>query len=109
MHKEALEHPGRSDVGVYMCRNLLRSAVRGETPPDSTRSSARSSGDTLPVYSADSVLSVPRAKNGEDDELLRELANQVVEIMKECDDVPSAERKSHAKKRLDDLDGGLVA
>jgi len=105
----ALEHPGRSDVGVYMCRNLLRSAVRGETPLDSTRSSARSSGDTLPVYSADSVLSIPRARNGEDDELLRELANQVVEIMKECDDVPSAERKSHAKKRLDDLDDGLVA
>ncbi|MFT4563223.1 MAG: phenylpropionate dioxygenase-like ring-hydroxylating dioxygenase large terminal subunit [Gammaproteobacteria bacterium] len=102
-----LEHPARSDVGVYMCRNLLRAAIRGETPPDSTRQKARGSRDTLPMYSADSVLNVARAKDGDDDDLLRDLSNQVVEIMRECDSVVSSERKQYATRRLNDLDGGM--
>ncbi|MDA0822245.1 MAG: hypothetical protein O3C28_07455 [Proteobacteria bacterium] len=104
----ALEHPGRSDIGVYMCRNLLRAAIRGETPPDSTRVKARAAGDTLPMYSADSVLNIPRATDRDDDDLLRDLSNEVVAIMKECDSVASADRKQYASRRLDDLDGGMV-
>ena len=103
-----LEHPGRSDVGVYMCRNLLRAAVRGETPADSTRAASIKAGDTLPAYSADSVLNVPRDEV-DDNGLLQELCQQVVDIMKECDSVPSAERKAHAHKRLNDIDGGAGA
>jgi phenylpropionate dioxygenase-like ring-hydroxylating dioxygenase large terminal subunit len=101
-----LEHPGRSDVGVYMCRNLLRQAVRGETPPDSTRAAARAAGDTLPAYSNDSVLNLPRVEGADDDELLLQTGQKVIALMKECDALPSAERKAHARRRLDDIDGG---
>lgn len=33
----ALENPGTTDVGVYLCRRLLRDLVRGKTPADPTR------------------------------------------------------------------------
>ena len=101
-----LEHPGRSDIGVYMCRNLLRAAIHGETPEDKTRASSLARGDTLPIYSADSVLNVALGNDGEDEELLREVADKVVAIMRECDDLPSGKRKEHARNRLNDIDGG---
>ena len=102
----SLEHPGRSDIGVYMCRNLLRALIRGETAEDKTRASSVARGDTLPIYSADSVLKIASSENGNDDELLRAVADKVVAIMKECDDLPSKDRKNHAKKRLNEIDGG---
>ncbi len=101
-----LEHPGRSDVGVYMCRNLLRKVIRGETPVDTSRDAALERGDTLPFYSADSVLTLPKVDGADDDALLKDTCDKVVGIMKECDALPSAERKAHARKRLDDIDGG---
>ena len=102
-----LETPARSDVGVYMCRNLLRQAVRGNAPHDSTRDAARRRGEPLPVYTSDSVLNIPRRVDGDDDELLAEVAAKVFAIMKECDQVPSAERKAHARRKLDEIDGGV--
>ncbi len=103
------EHPGRSDVGVYMCRSLLRDAVRGKTAPDPTRLLSEALGDeTLPRYASDTVLHVPRlADNDADRELIQETANKVLAVMRECEDLPSAERKSHRLKRLDEIDGGL--
>jgi hypothetical protein len=102
-----METPGRSDVGVYMCRNLLRQAVRGQTARDTSRDAARTRGEPLPVYTSDSVLSIPLRDDVDDNELLMQTGAKVLAIMKECDAVPSAERKAHARKRLDELDGGL--
>ena len=102
----SLEHPGRSDVGVYMCRNLLRQAVRGATPRDATRDVARAHGERLPVYTSDSVLNIPRDEAVDDTEVLMKTGTQVLAIMKECDGVTSGERKAHARKRLDELDSG---
>ena len=98
-----LEHPGKSDVGVYTCRQLLRDAVRGKA----SSNGHAPAGESLPVYTSDSVLRLPRREGPEDRELLVQTARRVVEIMRECDELPSAERNEHALKRLDELDGGL--
>jgi len=97
-----LEHPGKSDVGVYLCRQLLRDAVRGKTPPN-----PRLADDSVPVYTSDTVLRIDRRDEPEDRELLRQTARRVVDIMRECDEVPSGERQVHALRRLDEIDGGL--
>ena len=106
-----LEHPGKSDLGVYMCRSLLRDAVRGKTPPDPTVAWAEAGGpDTLPRYTSDSVLRMRRHPNPEKDrELIRTAAHQVFAIMKECDPLPLAERKPHVLRRLDEIELGLNA
>ncbi len=102
-----METPGRSDVGVYMCRNLLRQAVRGQTSRDSSRDAARARREPLPVYTSDSVLCIPRRDDVDDNEVLMKTGAQLLAIMKECDAVSSAERKAHARLRLDEIDGGL--
>ena len=101
-----LEHPGRSDVGVYMCRSLLRDAIRGKTPPDPRRASAKTEAiDTLPAHTSDSVLKLLRhADKDKDRELIRKAAHQVLEIMKECEGLRSSERRAHELRRLDELD-----
>jgi hypothetical protein len=102
-----LEHPGKSDVGVYMCRSLLRDAVRGKTAPDPTRALAEAGGtDTLLRYASDSVLRLSRLPDREKDrELVRKAAYQVLAIMKECEALPSSERRAHVLQRLDEIDG----
>src|SRR5256714_13361288 len=75
-----LEHPGKSDVGVYMCRSLLRNAVRGKAAPDPTRLRWESDlGDTLPRYTSDTVLEVPRLGDADADrQLIPETAAKVL-------------------------------
>jgi hypothetical protein len=106
-----LEHPGKSDVGVYMCRSLLRDAVGAKAAPDPTRARAEvEDKDTLPRYTSDSVLQIPRHPDKEEDRaLIRKAAHQVFAIMKECEVLPAAERRQHVLRRLDEMDGGLKA
>lgn len=106
-----LEHPAKSDVGVYMCRSFLRDAVGGKTAPDPTRALANAGGtDTLPRYTSDSALQIPRHPDKEKDrEVIRKAAHQVFAIMKECDDLPLADRKTHILRRLDEFEIGLKA
>ena len=101
-----LEHPGKSDVGVYMCRSLLRDAIRGKTAPDPTRALVEAGAtDTLPRYTSDSVLRLSRHPDKEKDrELLRKAAHQVLAIMKESEVLPSNERRAHVLRRLDEID-----
>jgi hypothetical protein len=106
----ALEHPGRTDVGVYMCRSLLRDAVRGKAAPDPTAARAEvQGGETLPRYTSDSVLMLPRqAEVQPDREIIRRAAHQVFAIMQECDGLPLAQRKPHILGRLDEIERALV-
>jgi tert-butyl alcohol monooxygenase / tert-amyl alcohol desaturase len=106
----ALEHPGKTDVGVYMCRKLLREAVRGKTGPDPTLAWAEAAGsDTLPRYTSDSVLVLPRrADKQEDRDMIRKAAHQVFAVMKECDELPLPQRKPHVLARLDEIELALV-
>ena len=104
----ALENPGQSDIGVYLCRKLLRSLVRGETPADTTRDISAGGKDTLSMYTQDSVLHVPPQPGKDDAELMKEYGRKVLAIMIEADELPSDKRDAHVRTRLDDLDGGLL-
>ncbi len=101
----SLEHPGRSDNGVLLCRKLLRNAARGETLPDSTRARARAAGDTLPLYSSDSVLKLPKRTGEDDAALMMQTAKRMLDIIREIDALPSDARQGHVRKRLSEIDG----
>lgn len=103
----ALEHPGKSDIGVYLNRKLLRDAVRALTPAvgAAVAPQASAAGDSLPMYSQDSVLSIPMREGVDDRQLILQTGKQVLEIMKQADALPSDERDKHVRRRLDDLDG----
>ena len=103
-----LEHPGRSDVGVYLCRSLLRDALRGKTGPDPTRTLSEGGGDPRARYTSDTVVEVAKlADRDADRALIQERADQVLAVMKEAEHVASAERRKHVLYRLDEIDGGL--
>jgi phenylpropionate dioxygenase-like ring-hydroxylating dioxygenase large terminal subunit len=100
----ALEHPGQSDIGVYMCRKLLRQAVRGKTPPDKSRRAE----DTLHMYTQDSVLYVPVRQETEDRELIKQVARQVLAAMMEGDALPSSARDAHIRRRLNNIEAAFM-
>jgi phenylpropionate dioxygenase-like ring-hydroxylating dioxygenase large terminal subunit len=104
-----LEHPGRSDVGVYLCRKLLRDAVHGKTPADSTRSLAAATGEALPMYTSDTVVQVATREGEDDRQVIAKTARGVLSILQETDQVARDDRRAHVLRRLDEFDGGLVA
>ncbi|MBP2316176.1 Rieske 2Fe-2S domain-containing protein [Azospirillum soli] len=103
----ALEHPGTSDVGVYMCRKLLRDAVRGKTAPDPLYATLSAEGESLPLYAQDTVLHVPELPADVDRKQIMELGKRVFEIMRSADALPANERDAHVRRQLDLIDGGL--
>lgn len=102
------ENPGTSDVGVYMCRKLLRDKVRGETPRYELYDRLTAKGETLPIYSQDTVLHAPELAADEDRKLLLELGKKVADIMRSADELPADQRDAHVRAQLDLVDGGLV-
>lgn len=104
----AAEHPGSSDVGVYMCRKLLRDAVRGKTPPNKLYEQLTAAGQTLPLYSQDTVLHAPELARAEDRKLLLSLGKKVLEVMRSADQLPAEQRDAHVRRELDKIDGGLL-
>lgn len=104
----SLEHPGSSDVGVYLCRRLLREVVRGKTQPDPLYEELVRTGRTLPLYSQDSILRVRELPRADDRKQILALGKKVLEIMRSADGCANAaERDAHVRRELDRLDGGL--
>lgn len=105
----SLEHPGKSDVGVYMTRSLLKAATAGKAKPDPIRAMAEAGGpDTLPLYTSDTALKIPRQADAQKDaDLIRKAAHQVVAIVKEADSLPTAKRTPHILKRLAEFESSL--
>jgi nitrite reductase/ring-hydroxylating ferredoxin subunit len=104
----ALENPGASDVGVYMFRKLLREVVRGKTVPDAKQQKWLTEGESLPLYSQDTVLFAPtRASKEEDRKLILELGKKVINIMRAADDVQPAQRDAFVRAKLDEIDDGV--
>lgn len=101
-----IENPVTSDVGVMMYRKLLRAAVRGETPKNAIHEKQRTAGQTLHVYTQDSVLHVPERPGEDDKALLMKMCREVLNIMKEGDDLPTAARDDHIRRRLNELAPG---
>jgi len=104
-----LEHPGRSDVGVYMCRSLVRDALRGKAAADPRLlRPGTEAEDTLPTHTSDTVLEVHRLPDRDADrELIKEICNRVFAVMQEATERPSPQRRDHVRRGLDDIDGGL--
>jgi len=104
------EHPGSSDVGVYLCRRLLRDILRGKTQPDPLYEELVAKGRTLPLYSQDSVLDIPELPSAEDRKQLLALGKKIMEISREADGLAdAAARDAHIRRELDRLDGQAVA
>ncbi|WP_339753481.1 Rieske 2Fe-2S domain-containing protein [uncultured Marinobacter sp.] len=104
-----LEHPGRSDVGVYMARSLLRDIIAGKTAPDPVRAKAEANGGgTLPRCTSDTRLKIRRrADKEEDSAVIRKACHQVLAVMKECDEIPVDQRRAHILQRLDEIEANL--
>lgn len=99
------EHPGVSDVGVYMCRKLLRNAVQDKTAPYALYQQLQEQGRTLPIYAQDSVLDIPElADKQADRKQLAAAGKQVLEIMRSADALPADQRDAHVRARLDGID-----
>ena len=58
------------------------------------------------MYTHDTVVFAPKQAGGDDNALVLELGRKVFAIMQEGDELPSAERDSHIRRRISDIDGG---
>ncbi|MDQ8031696.1 MAG: Rieske 2Fe-2S domain-containing protein [Bordetella sp.] len=99
------EHPGLSDIGVYMCRKLLRSAAQGRTAPNRLYEQLSGSGQTLPIYAQDSTLHIPELADKQADRTrILDVSKQVFEAMRSADRLPANERDAHVRALLDSID-----
>lgn len=104
-----LEHPGRSDVGVYMCRRMLHAAVAGKAPPDPVLAKTETGrAGSLSRYTSDTKLRIRRHTDKEKDrEIIRKAAHRVFAAMKECDELSVEQRRPHILRRLDEIESNL--
>lgn len=103
----ALENPGTSDIGVYLCRRLLRDMAKGKTQSYPLYEELTAAGKSLPIYAQDSILNIPEKPKTEDRKEILELGKKVLAIMQSADELPADERDAHVRRELDKLDGGL--
>ena len=54
------------------------------------------------------MINVPKGPDGDDGELMMSYGLKVLEILKEANSMPGAERDPYIRARLDELDGGLL-
>jgi nitrite reductase/ring-hydroxylating ferredoxin subunit len=103
----ALENPGTSDRGVYLCRKLLRDLVQGKTGADPTKAMSADGAETLHTVCSDTTVRLPRDPAKETDrQAMKEIGRQVYDIVAAADPLPSAERRAFVLAQLGDLDGG---
>ena len=104
----ALENPGSSDVGVYMCRKLLRDLAEGRAPADTAKGMSDDGEETLHSVCSDTTLNVSRLPDREEDrKLMKEFGRKVYAIVADADPLPSKERRNYILARLDEIDGGM--
>ena len=104
----ALENSGSSDIGVYMCRKLLRDLAEGKTLVDTTKAMSDDGEKTLHSVCFDTTLNVPRLLDCEEDrKLMKEYGRKVYAIVTDADPLPSKDRQNIILARLDELDGGV--
>ena len=120
----ALEHRASTDAGVTLLRQLLRQAVRGETPtawpPESeVGKRAASVKRTNPrwtnprwtnpryTYAQDTVLTVPQqADPAEDWQLLGDVGRRVTDLFYEADELDASARDVFVVDKLRELNAG---
>lgn len=96
----ALENPGTSDTGVYLCRKLLRECVDAKEQKEPARTP-----DSKHTYAQDSVLCLRRQSDPKaDQEAMKRVGQQVLSIMIEAEKVDSEKRDAFVRRRLDEID-----
>ena len=107
----ALENPMRSDVGVAMNRRNLRRAVRGENPhTESAAIHARANaGQHLRTYTNNTVLAIPLQKGRDDDEFVREVCKNVIDLIIDGDQYEGDERNTFIQNALKDCERSFAA
>ncbi|HLU03679.1 MAG TPA: Rieske 2Fe-2S domain-containing protein [Advenella sp.] len=99
------EHPGVSDVGVYMCRKLLRDILHDKTKPYALYEQLHQQDKSLPIYAQDSVLDIPEISDKQADrQLLASTGKKILEIMRSADALPAQDRDAHVRLQLDSID-----
>ena len=104
----SLEHRGSTDAGVTLTRQLLRRAVRGESPaawPKESETGKSGNGveRTNPryTYAQDTVLTIPQKKDPEEDrQLLGDVGRRVTDFLYEADSLGSGPIKGIPKAGL---------
>jgi hypothetical protein len=106
----ALEHPMAGDIGVYMNRKLIRTALRGKNPAASPEAMHARANAGLPAhcYTQNTSLDIPRrASDTEDNELLRSLGRSVLRITADGDAFVGAERDAFIRGKLEELERSM--
>ena len=110
----ALEHRASTDAGVTLLRQLLRRAVRRETPsawPPESAVGSRASGlrRTNPryTYAQDTVLTVPGEADREADrQCLGDAGRRVTDVLYQADELDESARREFVVERLRELNRG---
>ena len=101
----ALEHLGTTDEGVALHRQLLRQAIRGETPSNPHLAAGLGTPQRpVPSYIYDAVLKISPSPSNDDRTLLAEVARLVNDIVLSADDVVGSERQSIVANRIKALE-----
>lgn len=103
----ALENPGTSDRGVYMCRKQLREIVRGKAATDMSRYMDKP-GQTLHTFASDTTVHAPRLDDkAADQELMKAVGRQVYDILADADGQDTEKRRDFILSRLNEIDGPI--
>ncbi|SRR5579875_145033 len=103
----ALETPLESDVGVYLFRKLLRSALheKNEAAAPEKMNERANRGLQNYCYTQNTVLRAPvRGTQEEDDELLKTLGRRVVDVIAAADELPPDARRRQILAGLEGLE-----
>ena len=88
------------DRGITLYRNQIRKHCRnlekGKSPPQPTDLGKKS----IPTYGSDTVLPIPKADHLDDGEVLRNIADRVLEILTAADSVVGEERDKQISSNL---------
>ena len=109
--RHAMENPTKEDVGVYMNRKNLRSAVRNENPhmEQAAIHARANTGLRNNVYTNNTILDIPLQEGRDDDELVREVCKKVLEIAVAGDAYDGAERDTFIQNALRDYEQSFAS
>jgi hypothetical protein len=103
----ALEHPMAGDIGVYMNRKLIKSALRARTPAAAPEAMHERALRGLPThcYTQNTLLDIPRrADEAKDREMRRALGRDIVALTARADACTGAQRDDFVRKGLEELE-----
>jgi nitrite reductase/ring-hydroxylating ferredoxin subunit len=105
--RHRLEHLSAVDEGVVAMRRRLRMAVRALSNGEAPRQPGQGRDDaSIPTWGGDTVLALPADGLNDDRALLQAVANAVIAIHREGDEVTPHDRFAFMDERLRALEAG---